>query len=446
MNKCLCTTCPTISHRFLLDMNGLIHLYVDGNFIFRHSVVTCCSPVILYYCENMGGSVENGGGSTVSVVTFTIEMLLYTAILTGTCWFAANYFSVFRIPALVFMFLDTVSVMIAVHTVIMMLIFSVRHKSAHDAFSDSVLSDFSQGFTVVCSLLWLLVLICMFLDVPRIAAVPGFPSTASIISLAIVLGISSVIPLLSFIVTYAAVPDGAQNSLMFNGASVGAFSLLFFVIVSFGSGGVMKCAPYEGSGVIFIFCMFVFVYWILLYLIEVFIFFNWKPLQYMWDSLTGGGDGQYNRQNSEGVVKLFDISFWRIPGCLLNMVIVATTMAYSQPAIHGTVGVVVVVVALVHIPLIIVINVDYWLIEPDVAQPAGVEVSEISNHNNLHYDVAARGIQYPMNASGISQRDSKTAAPFVQTFPPHEHMTLSTPFPQLQNRSHRIIPGGTANV
>jgi hypothetical protein len=76
----------------------------------------------------MGGNVENGGGSILSVVTFTVKMLLYTATgicwfaanyLTGICWFAANYFSVRRIQALVFMFLDTVSEMIAVHTVVM---------------------------------------------------------------------------------------------------------------------------------------------------------------------------------------------------------------------------------------------------------------------------------------------------------------------------------------
>jgi hypothetical protein len=224
--------------------------------------------------KNMSENGERRGGSMVTVVTFTVEILIYTAILTATCGFVSNYFSVLRIPALVFMFLNTVSTMLAMHTLVMVLIFSTRRKSADAAFSDNVLCDFSQGFTVISSILWVLFLVCVFIDVPRITSVSGFPPSASIISCAVVIGFSTVIPLLSMVATYAAVPVDAQNSLMFNGAAVGAFSFLFFTIVSFGSEGVMKCSPYDSSGTTLMFCIFVIVYWVLLYLVELVIFFQ----------------------------------------------------------------------------------------------------------------------------------------------------------------------------
>lgn len=389
----------------------------------------------------MSDSAQPRGGGTVTVVTFTVEMLLYTAVLTGTCWFAANYFSVLRIPALVFIFVDPVSLMMIVHVMVMLLIFSVRQKSANDAFSDCVLCDISQGFTVVCSVLWLLVLLCMFVDVPRVAAVPGFPSTASVIALGVVLGFSSVIPLLSVVVTYAGVPTGAQNSLMFNGAAVGAFSLLFFVVVSIGSGGVLKCAPYESSGSSFIFYIFVLTYWVLLYLVEVVSFFRWNPLEVMWDSLTGG----HGSQEDNGGVKFLSISFWRLSGCILNMVIVATTLVYSKPAIQGIVGVVAVAVGLVHVPLIFVINVDYWLIQTDLVQPDGVEIAEVSNQDTLHYTVPTHADSYDTSYANVLPWNANTNPGFVQTFPAQKPYIAPPPITNDTTHNH-VFPNAQVRL
>jgi hypothetical protein len=361
--------------------------------------------------KNMSENGERRGGSMVTVVTFTVEILIYTAILTATCGFVSNYFSVLRIPALVFMFLNTVSTMLAMHTLVMVLIFSTRRKSADAAFSDNVLCDFSQGFTVISSILWVLFLVCVFIDVPRITSVSGFPPSASIISCAVVIGFSTVIPLLSMVATYAAVPVDAQNSLMFNGAAVGAFSFLFFTIVSFGSGGVMKCSPYDGSGTTLIFCIFVIVYWVLLYLVELVIFFQWNPLHHVWASLTGGDvDLQDGDVHTEGSVKLITMNYWRIPGCVLNMIIVASTTGFSQAEIQGTIGLVAVLVGLIHIPLIVTINFDYWLL-----QPTSEESEDNANNHNYSLPDSGDARSFPTKYQSVPANNNESV--FPQTFP-----------------------------
>ena len=320
--------------------------------------------------RRMGGQVKNGGGTTATVITFTVENLLFTSILTASCWFLSNYFTVLRMPAIVFMFVNIISVLITLHTTVMLLIFSIRHKSVDGAFSDCVLSDVSQGFAVICSLMWVGMLGCMFIDVSRITSVPGFPSSASVASLAVVIGFSVVIPLLALVVTYAAVPAGGRNSLIFNGSTVGAASLLFFVVVSFGSGGVTKCSPYDGAGTSMSFFILVVVYWSLLYIIELAVFFHFSPLMVLWNTLMGN-DGQTsampltNGQDfANGSSDSFSISYWRIPGCVLNMVIVISTLGFSQSSVHSTIIVCVVAVAAMHVPLIITINLNGVLMQP----------------------------------------------------------------------------------
>jgi hypothetical protein len=335
-----------------------------------------------------GSSGGGGGTTTTTVVTFTVENLLYTTILTATCWFAGHYFSILRMPAVVFMFVGTVSALVALHTVSMLLIFSVRHKSVDGAFADSMMADVSQGAAVVCSLLWWAMLLCMFIDVPRITAVVGFPSSASIVSLALVLGFSVVIPFLALVVTYAAVPAGGRNSLVFNGSTVGASSLLFFVIVSFGSGGVMKCVPYESVASSTAFCALVVSYWLLLYVTELLVFFEWNPLRVLWN-IMAGLDGQTddnammmqrdNEPTGGGLLDSFGIRYWRIAGCGLNAVIVGSTVAFSKASMYPTVGVALAVVLVAHVPLILKINIDGILLRPlnkeyDVIPAAGDDV------------------------------------------------------------------------
>jgi hypothetical protein len=320
----------------------------------------------------MGDNTKDSGGTAATVVTFTVENLLYTAVITSTVWFLSHYFSVVRIPAIVFMFLSVVSVLIALHTVAMLLVFSMRVKSANGAFSDSILSEVSQGFSVISSLLWLGFLWCMFLKVPRITSVPGLSSSASMVTLAIVLGFSIVIPFLATIVTYAAVPGGGNNSLIFNGSTVGALSLMFFVMVSFGSGGVMKCAPYDSAGISFTFFVMVCTFWGLLYLIELLIFFGVSPLTSMWNILTGqGNEGQglspeYNKNKATGFFDSFHITYWRIPGCALNMFIVFSTTGFCQSDMHFVIIITAIVIGGLHIPLILSVNLDWFLLQQPI--------------------------------------------------------------------------------
>jgi len=311
-----------------------------------------------------GGTAANVGdkqasGSASTVITFTIENLLYTAVLTAVCWFSAHYFVFLRIPALVFIFVDSVSVMASVHAVSTILIFSVRPKRVGGAFSDCVLAESSQGFAIVSSLMWLGVLWCMFLDVPRIAAVPGFPASASAIAIAIVLGFSVVIPFLALVVTYAAVPSGSGNSLVFNGSTLGAACLLFFVTISFGNGGVMKCSPYEDTSSRMLFFILVLSYWGALLLLDIIVFLRWDPLESVWVLLGNNADSYYNFVDFFQL-SWMEINFWRIIGCILNVVIVATSLLYTQLPQQTTVMIVMIVVAGLHVPMIVKIKIDVF--------------------------------------------------------------------------------------
>lgn len=298
-------------------------------------------------------------GSASTVVTFTVENLLYTALLTAICWFVAHYFPILRIPAIVFMFIDSVSVMASVHAVSTILIFSIRPKRTGGAFSDCVLAEISQGFAVISSLMWLGFLWCMFLDVPRIAAVSGHPSSASAISVAVVLGFSIVIPFLALVVTYAAVPSGAGNSLVFNGSTVGAACLLFFVMISFGSGGVTKCAPYGDEAARLFFCTLVLSYWCALLVLEVIIFVHLDIFESVWVLCGNNADTYYEYVNCCRV-SWIDINVWRIFGCVLNVVIVSSAGFYIKESQQQTLNVVLCVVFGVHVPMILTINVDLF--------------------------------------------------------------------------------------
>jgi hypothetical protein len=219
--------------------------------------------------------------------------------------------------------------------------------------------------------------------VPRITSVPGFPSSASVVSLAIVLGFSILIPFLAIVVTYAAVPAGARNSLIFNGSTVGSASLLFFVMVSFGSGGVMKCAPYNGYGTNLSFIALVFTYWVLLYLIELAVFFRFNPLGVFWNILAGRdaqtGDSSYTTSNTavhDGFLNSVSINYWRIPGCVLNLSIVLSTMWFCTFSVHTSVIIAVIVVLAAHLPLVFSIDFDWLLLSNDGPAPGSPAVVE----------------------------------------------------------------------
>ena len=302
------------------------------------------------------------GGTTSTVITVAVETLLFTSLLTASCWFASHYFEVLRMPALIFMFVDTISVMLSVHTTALFVVFSMRRKNAGGAFTDVLLAEISQGFAVVASLMWLCFLFAMFLDLPRITSVPGFAPTASVVALTVVLGFSVIIPLLALIATCASVPEGGSNTLLLNGSTVGAASLIFFVIISFGSGGVMKCSPFDDTASRFIFMVLVFWYWAMLFAIELAIFFKSNPFQAIWQML--GLESESTLHSAEdddttvlvmlinGFNDVCSIDYWRIVGGVLNVLILATTLVFSHPGVYATVGIAMCLVVLAHIPLI----------------------------------------------------------------------------------------------
>jgi hypothetical protein len=309
------------------------------------------------------------GGTTTQVVTFSIEMLLMLFCTTSICWFMSYYVSSFlKIPPIVFMWTDPVSVMASVNVVGQMLIFSTRRKAPGGAFGDSILSQVSQGFAIVSSVMWVGFILLMFADVPRITSVPGSDPSASVVAGAIVIGFTFLVPVLALIISFTALPAGESNSLVFNGSTVGVLSLLFFVSVSFGSGGVMRCPPFDGAGTGLTFTVFVIVYFVLLYLTELVVFYEWSPITSLWRVLTGGRDNKSSkaRDNGQtyfqelfgGVLGTFGISYWRVPGAALNGAIILTTLLFSSSSVHGMVGIMFVVVLALHVPLIVTINAD----------------------------------------------------------------------------------------
>jgi hypothetical protein len=378
----------------------------------------------------MGDSIKNGGGTTATVVTFTVENLLYTAALTSTVLFLSHYFSIVHMPAIVFMFVGVVSVLMALHVITMLLIFSMRHKSAGGAFSDTILSEVSQGFSVISSLLWLGLLLCMFLDVPRITSIPNLPSSASVVSLAIVLGFSIVIPFLATVVTYAAVPAGGRNSLVFNGSTVGAVSLMFFVMVSFGSGGVMRCSPYDGAGASMYFFVSVCTYWGLLYVIELAVFLQFSPLSVLWNMLTGREQGinymtpEDNINENTGFLSSFSITYWRIPGCILNILIVVSTTLFCPTSMYFSVIVAAITVGTAHIPLIFSIDLDWFLLHP---QGQDIQVATVDNPNNVNMNQTTDKDRTPTGYTMYNTHPSRDSS--GSTYPANAYPQRSEVFP-----------------
>ena len=308
--------------------------------------------------------MSQSSATTSTVVTFLVEGLLYSGLLTGTSMVMAHYLEFLQIPAAVFMFVDTVSVLASINTAIIILLFSTKFTKQGGSFTNSLIAEASQGFSVVSTIMWVALLMCLILELPRISSIPGKDASSSVIPIAIVLGLGTVIPLLSFVVTFAATPDGATNSLFFNGSTVGAVSLLFMVVASLGNGGVMKCYPYAGGGTSFIFWVLVVSYWTALYVLEVIVYCRWNPFGSMWAMLTGGDRDLGKKMPTQPdepavgfaafwrVIKQFHINYWRILGGVLNVVIVITTLNFTNSNIHSFVGLMVVIIAAVHIPLV----------------------------------------------------------------------------------------------
>jgi hypothetical protein len=307
-----------------------------------------------------------GGGNAGQVCTFTLELILMTSTLTATFSFMGHYLTVLKIPALVYMFLDTISVMCSVTVASMILIFSIRNKDVGGAFSDKLMSEVVQGFSIVCCVMWFGLLTTMFIDIPRISSVPGYEPSSSMISIAIVIGLSFLIPVLSLIVTYTALPVGESNSLVFNGSTVGVFSILFFVIVSLGNGGAMKCPPYSDASSSLVFTLMVFVYWVLLYLVELAVMYKFNPIRLIRNSISGDIDVVTN--DGTGCFgwfrETFSVSFWRIPGCVLNIVIVVSTSLFSHTEMLGTIAFFTMFVVAAHIPLLVTIKINRLLKAP----------------------------------------------------------------------------------
>jgi hypothetical protein len=357
-------------------------------------------------------------GSASTVVTFTMENLMYIALLTASCWFLAHYFPILRIPALVFMFVDSVSVMACVHVVSTILIFSIRPKQIGGAFSDCVLAEVSQGFAIVTSLMWLGVLWCIFLDVPRIASVPGFPSSASAIVLAVVLGLSVVIPFIALVVTYAAVPSGAGNSLFFNGSTVGAASLLFFVTLSFGSAGATRCIPHEDQAARLFFGTLVLSYWCALLVLEVIVFLRVDVFESLWVMFGNDAETYYEYVNCVRV-SWIDISVWRIFGCVLNVVIVASTGLYIKESQTQTLNIVLIVVAAVHVPMVFTIHIDIFQNRHDYEDSHGWDpVDDDEDIDQSPFVAYPATIPSKSNGSYPSRNYSEMAkTSYPQTFP-----------------------------
>jgi hypothetical protein len=300
-------------------------------------------------------------GKLTQFVTFQVELLLMTATTWATILFLSHYFnSTLKIPPLVFMFIDAVSIMAAVTVVAQMFVFSSHKTRSTGDTGDTNLSQVCQGFAVVSSVMWVGLILLMFIDVPRITSIPGYEPPASLTAVGMVIGFSIFIPLLALVVCYTALPVDGSNSLLFNGSTIGVFSLLFFVMVSFGNGGVLKCEPFAGVLTGIIFNVFVWTYHILLYLIEIMNFYRWNPFKWL---MSSGEDG-INANPADSVdasntfLGGFRFDFWRIPGAALNGVIILSTLAFSSSAVHGTVVIVCVAVLCMHIPLVISRKID----------------------------------------------------------------------------------------
>jgi len=291
-------------------------------------------------------------------VTFETELLLVTATTSATIMFLSAYFnSVLKIPPLVFMFTGAVSFMAIVTLIAQMNVLSI-HKPGVGV-GDTVLSEVCQGFAVISSILWVSLIFFMFVDVPRITSIPDYEPTASIVSVGVVVGFSFLIPLLALVVSYTALPEDGNNSFVFNGSSVGAFSLLFFVLVSFGSGGVTKCKPFESAASSTWFIICVLSYFGLLYGVEVVNHYTQNPLKKMVTSNTDLNKlppMTPDETHTTSFLGRIQFNFWRIPGVALNSCIILSTIIFSSSAVHSTVVIIFFVVLCLHVPLILKIG------------------------------------------------------------------------------------------
>ena len=316
-------------------------------------------------------------GKLTQFVTFEIELLLMTGVISATTMFMSSYFnSTLKVPPLVFMFLGSVCAMAVTTLVAQMVVFSLHTTSRGGPVGNTVLSEVSQGFAVVSLFMWIGMTLLMFIDVPRITSIPDHEPAASLVAVSIVIGFTIFIPFLALVVCYTALPEDENSSLVFNGSSIGVFSLLFFVLISFGSGGVTKCEPFDQSFSSMMFIILVWTYFGLLYLIEVANFKKRNPLAGLFsgDGATASNADTSSNDFSGGI----SFNFWRIPGAVLNGVIIISTLAFSSSAVHGIVAVVFIVVLCMHVPLLISITLSTTTVE--TAIPADYSDETIDNN------------------------------------------------------------------
>jgi hypothetical protein len=360
---------------------------------------------------------DTGGNSTTTVVTFSVELLLYTALLTATCWFVEHYAVFLRMPALVFLIVDPLSVMASASTGMLVLFFALGNKASSGGFADGSVAQATQGFAVAASIMWGLLLACMFIKVPHISTVPGDDPSASVFVLAVVTGFSIVTPLLAMIVTYASVPGGQRNSLVFNGAAVGSFCVLFLVILALGNGGVSKCFPYAGAGTSFVFKLLVSLYGIVLYALEIIVFSGWDPLNDLWSLVTGAptarpGSGAPQKADGDGATHFvsflggkFGVNYWRMVGLVVNEIVLATALSFTNSDVHVLVAMTMLVVAALHVPLVFRVEV-----EADDAE----ELLQQEQQENLQYIPEAQIV--PEQVQQFPQPQAPPA-PYAQRVP-----------------------------
>ena len=361
------------------------------------------------------------GNSTTTVVTFSVELLLYTTLLTASCWFVEHYLAIMRVPALAFVVLDPLAVMAPVSAAMLILFFSIGDRASSGGLADDSVAQATQGFTVVASIMWGLLVACMFIEVPYISSVPGHEPTASALIMAMIIGFAVLVPLLAMIVTYAAVPGGQRNSLVFNGPAVGSFSLLFLVILALGNGGVGKCSPYAGSGTSFIFSLLVIVYWVVLYAVEILVFSEWDPLVILWNKVTG--HVKNSRHWYSAVLGHFSFNLWRVVGGVVNEIVLGTALSFTKSTVHALVVVVMLVVAALHVPMVLKIHAQTDVASKETAKTAdmyeGGEASEFAEPGAS----AVRGTKFE-GGLDFGPRPSPSAPP-KQTYEQNQ-------YPQMQ--------------
>jgi hypothetical protein len=294
-------------------------------------------------------------GKMTQFVTFEIELMLLISIITSTILFVSTYFnSTLKIPPIVFMFVYSMCAMAVKTLTMQILVFSTSKKATNMEVASTTLSDVSQGFAVVSFVMWIGMILLMFIDVPRITSIPGHEPAESIPAMGVVIGSTIFIPFLALVVCYTAVPVGGSNTLIFNGSTVGVVSLLFFVLVSLGSGGVTKCEPFRSTFDTFIFIIFVLSYFTLLYVVELLNFKRWNPFACFFS----GVEVDSSQTESNGIFSRFKFNFWRIPGAALNGFIVLSTIAFSSSDVHVLIGFMFIVVLGMNAPLIITVKFD----------------------------------------------------------------------------------------